>query len=229
MVTIRRLVIAPYSASSMYKLVEDIDSYPEFLPWCQAATRESNEGVEIGKLTISYRGLKTTLVTQNTYKPVKAITMQLLEGPLSQLNGNWTFIPIEAHRCRVELELSYAFNNIVMGKIFSSLFAFVFDRFIHDFMERARLKYGTSGKGFISIEIVNVADPHLSVETLIVPENSTVESAFLLNQYPLPTETISIYGSPCSLQTVLCDGDRIEINAKLLASPREQRRHRATQ
>ncbi len=229
MPTVRRIVIAPYSASSMYKLVEDIDSYPSFLPWCQSAQCDKNQSIQTGKLSISYKGLKTTLVTQNTYMPPKSITMQLQEGPLSQLNGHWQFIPIEDHRCRVELELSYAFNNIIMEKLFSPLFSYVFERFVNHFMERAKATYGTSGKGYIAIEIINVTALNLEIEPLIVAENSTVGAAFQLSQHTASTASLSIYGTPCTLQTVLKDGDRIEINTALLIQPREQRRQRANQ
>ena len=42
--TVSRSALVPYSAEQMYVLVEDVESYPDFLPWCGGAVLHWRDG-----------------------------------------------------------------------------------------------------------------------------------------------------------------------------------------
>lgn len=217
---INRTVIVPYAAADMYALVDNIEDYPQFLPWCDASeVQRDGERVE-ARLDIVYRGFRTGFTTRNLHTPSECIRMELAEGPLSALTGEWHFIPIEEHRCRVELRLQYEFSNKIMAATLGKIFAFVFDHFVDHFIDRARSQYRK-----IDVEIVQATDGGLQAQALRLPPTATVADALAAAKLPY-SASVSVFGKLCAEQTPLKDGDRIEINQALPNSPQQARRQR---
>ena len=225
MTAINRIVIAPFSAEDMYALVDDINSYPEFLPWCAGADCRRDGNNVNASLRIAYRGLRTSFATANTHTPPQHIHMRLQSGPLSSLNGEWRFIPLEARRCRVEFDLSYTFKNKVMEKLFAGLFVFVFDRFAAHFIERAKSVYGTAGRGNIEVELVQTDADAPTVRRLVLPAGATVGDALAAGGATAP-DGVGVFGRLCQTEAPLTNGDRVEIYRPLPNDPRVARRHR---
>ncbi len=217
---INRTVIAPYPAADMYALVDDIAAYPDFLPWCAGAevTRDA-ENVH-ARLAIQYHGFRTFFATRNTHNPNDRIYMELAEGPLSELTGEWQFIPLDAQRCRIELKLQYEFSNALMAAALSKIFSYIFDHFIEHFINRARSQCKK-----IAVEIVHAADAGAQVQSLHLAPGATVADALATANIPY-SDNISVYGKLCQQQTPLASGDRIEINQPLPKPPQEARRER---
>ncbi len=125
---VSRSALVPFSAAQMYQLVNDIPSYPLFLPGCtggrviNASEHEMMAAVEVAKA-----GIRKTFVTRNTLSDNHSITMQLIEGPFRQLMGVWRFTPLRPDACKVELYLDFEFTNtlieITFGRIFKELAA----------------------------------------------------------------------------------------------------------
>ncbi len=104
---IERSALLPYPTSEVYALVNDIESYPQYLKWCKAAEiLESGDHLVVAELTLAGRGLKETLVTRNSLVPNHSISMTLAHGPFRHLSGMWTFTTLGTG-CRVRLALEF--------------------------------------------------------------------------------------------------------------------------
>ena len=130
----------------MFALVSDVGQYPEFLPWCDHATVLSSDAegmtAEIG---IAIGGVRQQFSTRNLHRPGRRIAMQLLEGPFSQLQGQWDFTPLgDAQRpaCRVEFTLSYGFDNPALAALVGPVFDKIAGSLVDAFVKRAEQVHG---------------------------------------------------------------------------------------
>jgi ribosome-associated toxin RatA of RatAB toxin-antitoxin module len=143
MAVVHKSVLLPYSAEQMFALVDKIEDYPKFLPWCGGAdvrTREGNKVVAM--LTINYRGVKQSFSTENTNAPPTSINMVLIEGPFKQLHGTWNFKPLREDACKIEFELHYEFSSRVLEQLIGPVFNFIANSFVDSFCKRAEVVYG---------------------------------------------------------------------------------------
>ncbi|MFC7517476.1 type II toxin-antitoxin system RatA family toxin [Herbaspirillum sp. GCM10030257] len=143
MAVVHKSVLLPYSAEQMFALVDKIEDYPKFLPWCGGAdvrTREGNKVVAM--LTINYHGVKQSFSTENTNAPPTSINMVLIEGPFKQLHGTWNFKPLREDACKIEFELHYEFSSRVLEQLIGPVFNFIANSFVDSFCKRAEVVYG---------------------------------------------------------------------------------------
>jgi ribosome-associated toxin RatA of RatAB toxin-antitoxin module len=130
--------IVERGAEDAYALVEDIESYPDFLPWCLAAqVRERAPGRTVATLTVGVKGVRQSFTTENTNKPGRAIEMRLLEGPFRRFAASWRFTPLEAHAAKIEFHLEYEFANRLVAGALDPLFAHIADSMVAAFARRA--------------------------------------------------------------------------------------------
>ena len=122
----------------MYALVEDIEAYPQFLPWCAAAAvHERRPGRTKATLTIGVAGLRHSLTTLNENRPGEAIDMRLVEGPFRRFAGEWRFVPLAPHACRIEFTLQYEFSSRALRMLLAPLFDGIADSMVDAFVRRA--------------------------------------------------------------------------------------------
>ena len=135
--------MVPYTDMQMYSLVNDIDSYSEFVPWCVQGHIESTQGNKVlGVLVFSRYGIRYTLKTLNTcYQPHK-VELSLVEGPLEKLVGSWAFQSLE-NGCEVSLELDMIMQSFGMNMLFSSMFDSLSKQLVQIFVERAHRVYAS--------------------------------------------------------------------------------------
>jgi ribosome-associated toxin RatA of RatAB toxin-antitoxin module len=145
---IRRSVLVPHGAGAMYRLVNDVGAYPEFLPWCRAATvHVETDALMEATLELSSKGLNKAFTTRNVLTPNQKIEIGLVDGPFSVLAGGWTFDPLDEHATEVSLALSFAFRNPVNGLLFGPMFEDIATSLVDAFSRRARSVYLTAGRG----------------------------------------------------------------------------------
>jgi ribosome-associated toxin RatA of RatAB toxin-antitoxin module len=138
MKNIARSAIVEHSAAEMYALVENIEAYPEFLPWCTAAqVHERLPGRTRATLTVGVGGLSHAFTTLNDTRPVEAIDMHLVSGPFRRFEGRWRFVALAPDACRIEFSLRYEFSSRVLGKVLSPLFDGMADSMVEAFVRRA--------------------------------------------------------------------------------------------
>ena len=132
-----RSILVPHSAATMYALVNDVPSYPKFLPWCGGGRIiEQSETHMQAAVDIAYLGVRQTFTTRNTLVLNERIDLALVSGPFSRLSGQWRFTQLGDAGCKVEFELNYDFDGLI-----GALVAPVFDRiaatFVDAFVRRA--------------------------------------------------------------------------------------------
>jgi len=143
MAVVHKSVLLPYSAEQMFALVDKIEDYPKFLPWCGGAdvrTREGNKVVAM--LTINYHGVKQSFSTENTNSPPTSINMVLIEGPFKHLHGTWNFKPLREDACKIEFELHYEFSSRMLESLIGPVFNMIANSFVDSFCKRAEAVYG---------------------------------------------------------------------------------------
>ena len=135
---IARSAIVEHSAAEMYALVEDIESYPRFLPWCAAAVvHERKPGMTRATLTVSVAGMRHSFTTRNENRPGLAIEMQLVQGPFRRFHGVWRFVPLSPGASRIEFTLEYEFASRTLGRLLAPLFDGIADSLVEAFVRRA--------------------------------------------------------------------------------------------
>jgi len=141
--------ILPYTASQMYDLVADVESYPKFLPWNSAARIRSRkpgvEGSEVieADLVISFKVLRERFGSRVTLWPQeKRIDTEYLDGPFRYLRSGWTFDDLPEGGCKVEFFVDFEFKNVILGKVIGVVFGEAMSRIVRAFEDRAKVLYG---------------------------------------------------------------------------------------
>jgi ribosome-associated toxin RatA of RatAB toxin-antitoxin module len=141
--TITRSAIVPHSAEAMYALVEDIECYPRFLPWCsEAIVHERHPGETRATLAVSLSGLRQSFTTRNENQPGEAIDMRLERGPFRAFFGAWRFRPLSTHSCEIEFTLEYEMASRPLGKLLEPLFDRIANTMVDAFTRRADEVHG---------------------------------------------------------------------------------------
>jgi ribosome-associated toxin RatA of RatAB toxin-antitoxin module len=136
---VKRSALVNKPPAELFALINDIESYPQFLPWCTRAQVLSRTPAEIvATLGVRQGGLHGEFTTRNTLEPSRRVHMQLLSGPFRTLQGEWRLTPIEPDGCRVELSMRFAFSNRLTGMLFEPTFAATIGSLVDAFVARAR-------------------------------------------------------------------------------------------
>ena len=139
---IARSAIVEHPPAEMYALVDDIESYPRFLPWCIDARVTQIDGKKRATLTVGLRGLRQSFTTLNENRPDAAIDMRLVEGPFKHFIAAWRFTPLAEHACEVHFSLRYQFANRALAKLLEPLFDEIADTMVDAFTRRADELHG---------------------------------------------------------------------------------------
>jgi ribosome-associated toxin RatA of RatAB toxin-antitoxin module len=136
---VKRSALLNKPPAEVFALINDIESYPQFLPWCTHARVESRSATEIvATLGVRQGALHGEFTTRNTLEPERSIRMQLVSGPFRTLEGEWRLTPIEASGCRIELSMRFAFRNPLTALVFEPKFAETIGSLVDAFVARAR-------------------------------------------------------------------------------------------
>jgi ribosome-associated toxin RatA of RatAB toxin-antitoxin module len=146
MKTVHKSVLIWYSAAEMFALVTDVGSYPQFLPWCDksAILAQDAHGMT-AKVGLVMAGLRQSFTTRNMHVKDSKVSLTLLDGPFSKLDGQWDFIPVgngADRACKVEFALSYDFDNAVLATLVGPVFDKIAGSLVEAFVKRAEAIYG---------------------------------------------------------------------------------------
>jgi len=140
---VKRSAIVPYTALEMYSLVEDVDAYGEFLPWCGGSEVLEHHGHEtVARIDIDFKGLKKSFVTVNSNQPGAQIDMRLREGPFRVLEGTWRFEQLDESATRVSLDLEFEFSTRMFDRMLGPVFKSIAGSMVESFVKRAEERYG---------------------------------------------------------------------------------------
>jgi len=138
MPSIRRSVLVAHSADAMFDLVDRVEDYPQFLPWCggsEVLARDAH--ITRARVDIDFRGLKQSFTTENLKVTGESMQLRLVEGPFSALQGSWTFQKLSPAASKVILELEYTFGNIALERVVGPVFAVITETMVDRFVARA--------------------------------------------------------------------------------------------
>jgi ribosome-associated toxin RatA of RatAB toxin-antitoxin module len=135
---IHKSAIVLHPAEKMFQLVDSVENYPQFLPWCgstQIIERDNDK--TIASIEINYKGIRQTFTTENTKKQNQEMIIKLIDGPFKSLSGQWIFKNLDKDSCHIELKLEYEFSNIILEKLISPVFNMIANTFIDEFIKEA--------------------------------------------------------------------------------------------
>jgi ribosome-associated toxin RatA of RatAB toxin-antitoxin module len=128
----------------MFALVQDIEGYPQFVPWVAAAKVLSRTEAEVvGQLEMQRSGLRETFTTRNELAPPGRMDLKLIDGPFKLLEGRWTFDPIADRGTRIALNIRFEFTNPMLSLMLSKSFEKSCAELVDAFVGRARDIYGS--------------------------------------------------------------------------------------
>ena len=143
MTVVEKSVLIGYTAAQMFELVDRVEDYPQFLPWCSRT--ELHERVEertVATVYVGYKGLKSSFSTENVKQAPERMDMHLRDGPFSQLSGTWRFTPLGEVGCKVELHLHYEFSSRLLEQALGGVFGYISTTMVESFVKRAQQVYG---------------------------------------------------------------------------------------
>jgi ribosome-associated toxin RatA of RatAB toxin-antitoxin module len=141
MTTISHKKIVPYTREQMYALVNAVDDYAKFLPWCSSSKiiTQTAEGMT-AEMTVKNT---VTFTTQNTLTPYSKIELKLVSGPFKQLHGAWQFVEAAEGHCEIQVHLEFTFKNTLLKIALGSIFEEIGHKLITAFIARAKVVYGS--------------------------------------------------------------------------------------
>lgn len=140
---VNRTVLVGFTPEQMFGLVDAVEEYPKFLPWC-GGTKLIYRDDQILRATIqiNYHGIKQNWTTENPKRAPEEMLIHLVEGPFRSLDGRWRFIRLANRGCKVELNLRYEFSSRILEKLFGPVFNHIADTLVDAFARRAEQVYG---------------------------------------------------------------------------------------
>jgi ribosome-associated toxin RatA of RatAB toxin-antitoxin module len=143
MASVQKAVLVRYGAGQMFDLVERVEDYPRFLPWCGGATiLERTADETVARLDIHYRGVRAHFTTANRIERPERIVIALRSGPFRHLEGTWRFTALGSSGSKVELALGYEFAAGVLGRLIEPVFNRIAYSLVDAFVRRAEEVYG---------------------------------------------------------------------------------------
>lgn len=144
---IRKSVVVAHSAQAMFVLVNDVESYPKFLPWCASGrVLERDDSSMLASLDMAMAGLHKRVTTRNLLEPNRRVELRLVEGPFSRFHAVWTFDDLgEAAgrpQTRVGFHIAYALAGRLLGMALGPVLSVVADGLVDSFCRRADAVYG---------------------------------------------------------------------------------------
>jgi ribosome-associated toxin RatA of RatAB toxin-antitoxin module len=141
--SVRRSARVPYTAAQMFDLVNDVEAYPEFLPWCQDASIDhaSTDKLE-ATLSVGLGGVSKRFSTRNRLERPRRIDIELVSGPFRRLEGHWQFDEVAGQGCDISVALDFDVAAMPLKIVFERLFEEVARSQMNAFITRAQAIYG---------------------------------------------------------------------------------------
>ncbi|MBT3463150.1 MAG: type II toxin-antitoxin system RatA family toxin [Gammaproteobacteria bacterium] len=140
---IKRTALVPYACEVVFEVVDQIDAYSEFLPWCaESQVLHRTEMEVIATLVLAKSGIRQSFTTKNQLIRPNAIGLSLVDGPFKQLEGVWAFDALGDAGCKISLDMRFEFSSKLMDQTFGRVFGVAADRLVDAFTARLDDLYG---------------------------------------------------------------------------------------
>lgn len=145
MAMVEKTVLIERSAQQMFDLVDGVEDYPKFLPWCaQTRVEFRDDRKTIATLHINYLSVKSHFTTENEKEIPLRMKLRLVDGPFRRLEGLWCFRPLAENACKIEFQLSYEFSSKLFEKVIGPVFSQIANTLVDAFVKRSDEIYGVS-------------------------------------------------------------------------------------
>jgi len=143
MARVEKSVLIERSAEQMFNLVDDVEAYPAFLPWCSRTRVEYRDPLKtVATLYISYLSVKSHFTTENDKEFPLRMSLKLVDGPFRRLEGLWLFKPLSESACKIEFQLAYEFSSKMFEKVIGPVFSQITGTLVDAYVRRADEVYG---------------------------------------------------------------------------------------
>ncbi len=140
---VARSALVGHTPAHMFALVDAVEDYPEFLPWCGAASvLHRDETRTRAAITINYHGIRQSFTTDNTKRAPEEMLIKLVEGPFRRLEGVWRFTALGDRGCKIEFRLSYEFSGKLLETLIGPVFNYIAGTMVEAFVKRAASIHG---------------------------------------------------------------------------------------
>ena len=132
-------IIINHHPLELYKIVLDIEKYPEFIPWClDVEIKSKTKNNIIADLLVNYRFFKKTFTSEVIFDSNNLIIDVIyIKGPLKNLQNQWKFEKIDDNKTKVHFKIQFEFKNIIYQKISETFFYLIENKMINSFKKRA--------------------------------------------------------------------------------------------
>jgi ribosome-associated toxin RatA of RatAB toxin-antitoxin module len=139
---VNQSVLVEFAPEQMFALVDAVEDYPGFLPWCRATTLIHRDAATTrATISINYRGIQRSFTTENIKREPVEMQIRLVEGPFSKLDGSWHFTGLGGRGCKIEFRLHYEFAGRLLDRLISPVFHHIASTLVDAFVRRARQVY----------------------------------------------------------------------------------------
>lgn len=140
---VTRSALVPYSAGQMFALVDGVEHYPEFVPWCTDTVVHHRDAETVeATLELSRGGIRQRFRTRNRFAPGEFMTISLVDGPFRRMEGRWTFVPLGEGGCKVSLDIEFELSSRALDLVLGRFFEDTCNALVDAFTERAQSVYG---------------------------------------------------------------------------------------
>jgi coenzyme Q-binding protein COQ10 len=140
-----------HSAEEMFRLVADVERYPEFVPFCERLTvrgrkREGARETLVADMTVGYKLVRETFTSKVTLDcDALEIRADYLDGPFRTMENSWHFRPLDGGGSEIRFAIAYEFKSRALALLMGAVFDRVFRAFANAFEARADAVYGKEG------------------------------------------------------------------------------------
>lgn len=138
MARVEKSVLVAHTPECMFDLVDRVENYPDFLPWCGGTELQHRDAhCTVATIHIAYMGIRQSFTTENTKIQPREMRIKLKDGPFSELEGDWLFLPLGDEACKIEFRLQYVFSSRALETILAPVFSHITNSFVDAFVRRA--------------------------------------------------------------------------------------------
>jgi ribosome-associated toxin RatA of RatAB toxin-antitoxin module len=139
---VSRSVLVEFSPAQMFDLVDAVEDYPKFLPWCGGVTVIYRDKTTTrAEILINYRGIRHGFTTENAKRAPEEMQIRLVAGPFRRLDGGWRFNGLADRGCKIEFNLHYEFSSRLLEKLVGPIFNHIAGTLMEAFVRRAERIY----------------------------------------------------------------------------------------
>jgi ribosome-associated toxin RatA of RatAB toxin-antitoxin module len=142
MALVEKSVLIARTPAQMFDLVDRVEDYPRFLPWCGGTELLSRTAEHTAaRIHVNYHGIRLHFATENPKEAPHWMDIAFREGPFRRLDGGWRFTALGEVGCKVEFRLHYEFSSKLLEKALGPVFGHIVNTFVDSFVKRAHHVY----------------------------------------------------------------------------------------